>query len=146
MVEIAGELFQRRDRRRGIDRGPRPGTERLDELNRPVQVGQDLHVHGYHRGPGVDERLHETIRFLDHQVDIEGDRDHSFERTDHRDADRQVRHEVPVHDVDVNEVGPSAFGRGNLCPELREVGCENRRSDLDLHRLTSSEMVSPGEI
>ena len=60
-------------------------------------------------------------------------------------TDRDVRHEVPVHHVDVNQVGAATFGGGDVASERCEVGGENRRRNLDRtrsHRLTSSEIAS----
>ena len=58
---------------------------------------------------------------------------------------RDVRDEVPVHHVDVNQIGAATFGRGDVASERCEVGGENRRRNLDRagsHRLTSSEIAS----
>jgi hypothetical protein len=53
---------------------------------------------------------------------------------------------MAVHDVHVNEVGAAALDRANRVSERREIGREDRRSDEHAHRLTSSEIGSPGPI
>lgn len=42
---------------------------------------------------------------------------------------RDVRDEAPVHDVDVNPVGPGGLDRTNLFGEAAEVSRKNRRRD-----------------
>ena len=53
---------------------------------------------------------------------------------------------MAVHDVDVNQVGAARFDRGDCVAEPREVGGQDRRRDQHAHRLTSSEIGSPGAI
>ena len=55
-------------------------------------------------------------------------------------------HEVAVHHVDVNQVGAAALDGRDRVAERREIGGEDRRRDLHAHRLTSSEIGSPGAI
>ena len=61
-------------------------------------------------------------------------------------ADGQIWDEPTVHHVDVDEVRPATLDCGNLVGEVREVGRNNGGSDPKIHRLTSSEMASPGAI
>ena len=65
---------------------------------------------------------------------------------DDRRADGDVGHEVAVHHVHVNQIGAAALDGGHGVAEVREVGRENRRREQDAHRLTSSEIGSPGVI
>ena len=53
---------------------------------------------------------------------------------------------MAVHDVDVNQVGPAALNGRDLRAEDREIGRQDRRRDPHGHRLTSSEIGSPGAI
>ena len=48
---------------------------------------------------------------------------------DDRRPDGDVRHEVAVHDVDVNQVGAAALHGGDRLAERGEVGREDRRRD-----------------
>jgi hypothetical protein len=49
-----------------------------------------------------------------------------------RRADRDIRHEVAIHDVDVNQIGTAALDGRNVATESRKVGGQNRGGDLDL--------------
>jgi hypothetical protein len=66
-----------------------------------------------------------------------------MQRFDHQRTDREVRDEVTVHDVDMDQIGATGFGRSDRRPKRREVCGENRRRDSQTHRLTSSEIASP---
>ena len=141
-----GDLLERADRRRRIEHDAGLDAERLDRVDRAMQVRQHLDVHRDHRGAGVGERLDVAIGIRDHQVDVERHRGDALERLDDRRADRDVRHEVAVHHVDVNQIGAAALDRGDRVAERGEVGREDRRRDEHAHRLTSSEIGSPGPI
>jgi len=62
-------------------------------------------------------------------VDVESESRGGPQCPDDRGSDRQVRNEVTVHDVDVDEVGAAAFRQGERIGEPREVRREERRSD-----------------
>jgi hypothetical protein len=53
---------------------------------------------------------------------------------------------VAVHYVEVHEIGTPSLGGGDLLTEPGEVRGENRGRKPSGHRLTSSEMGSPGAI
>ena len=145
-VHIAGDLFERDDRRRWIEHDPGFDAERLDGVNRAVQMGQDFDVDRDHRGAGAREGVDVAVRVGDHQVHIERHVRDALQRSHDRRADGDVRDEVSVHHVDVNEIGAAAFGGSHRLTERGEIGGEDRRSDLHGHRLTSIEIGSPGPI
>ncbi len=111
-----------------------------------MQVRQHLDVNGHHRSAGRRERVEIPIRIGDHQMDVERHLRDPLDRPDDRRPDRDVRHEVTVHDVHVNEIRAAALDGGDRVAKRREVGGENRRSDQHAHRLTSSEIGSPAAI
>src|SRR5438309_781612 len=63
---------------------------------------------------------------------------------DDRRAHRKVGHEMSVHDVDMNPIGAGPLGFNHLLAQRGEVGCQNRRSKLDVfnpfHVLDASKM------
>jgi len=71
--------------------------------------------------PGLGERLRETERVLDHQVDIEGLVRSGPDRPDQGRAEGDVRDEVPVHYVQVEGIGPARLRLPDRPPEVREV-------------------------
>ena len=50
---------------------------------------------------------------------------------DHFRAEREVRNELPVHDVDMKPVGASGLAHGDVVGELREIRAQQRRRDAD---------------
>ena len=53
---------------------------------------------------------------------------------------------MAVHDIDVNQIGTATFGSRNGLAQHGEIGGEDRGRDEEAHRLTSSEIGSPGPI
>ena len=145
-VHVAGDLLQRADRRRGIQHHSGPGAERLDGLNGAVQVRQHLDVHGDHRGAGLGKGLDVPIGVGNHQVHVERHARDPLQRAHDRNPDGDIGDEMAVHHVDMNQVGAAAFDGGNRVAKGGEVGREDRRRNLHGHRLTSTEIGSPGAI
>ena len=91
-------------------------------------------VHDQRVGPGLGKRLEVAVRLGDHQVNFQRDRAKRLEPShDHR-PERDIRDEVPVHDVDVNPVRPGGDDLRHLVGQVRQVGREDRRGQLDLVR------------
>jgi hypothetical protein len=82
-----------------------------------------------------------ALGVLDHQVDVERQRRRAPHRLDHDRPDRQVRHEVAVHHVDVDVVR-RADG-GDLLGEPPEVGGQDRRRDADGWRRHARTLAPP---
>jgi hypothetical protein len=87
-------------------------------------------------GDVVGARLREvcdvTLGAVDHQVDIDERTrgvDLLGERVDDQRAHADRRHEVPVHDVDVDGLRARVEHRGDLLGEAREVGREDGGGD-----------------
>ena len=78
-------------------------------------------------GSGLDVRQRVAVGVLDHQVRVERGVGGLAERLDHGRTEGQVRHEMVVHDVDVQPVG--AVHRGGLVGQSGEVGRQDRRGD-----------------
>ena len=66
-------------------------------------------------------------------MDVERQPGRPAERANHRGADGQVRDEVPVHDVDVNQIGSSGLGLRQCIRQAREVGSQEGRRDPHAH-------------
>ena len=61
-------------------------------------------MHAHPVGTGVEVPADRPVDVVDHEVDVERARRDSLEGLDDRRTDREVGHEVAVHDVDVDEV------------------------------------------
>src|ERR1051326_1667745 len=123
---------QRLGRRGGVDGDARLRSAVADALQSALQMTLGFDVNRDHVRAGVEERADVELRLLDHQMTVERQRRRLADGLhDHR-SDRQVRHEVAVHHIEVQEVG-AGFDVTNLVAELREVSGKNRWRDLDRH-------------
>ena len=73
----------------------------------------------------------ELVGLLDHQVTIERDPGDLAKRGDHGRADRKIRNEMAVHDVDVENGGSALDGGLRVFAEPCEVSGEDGRSEFD---------------
>ncbi len=73
---------------------------------------------------------------------FEGQVRHPPKRLDDRRAHREIRHEVPVHHVDVDAIGSGLRRLRHLLAQACEIGGENRRGKLHVaHVLDASKML-----
>ena len=82
---------------------------------------------------GVEVLLQAGLRPLDHQVHVERQPSRFAQGADDRRAEGQVRHEMAVHHVHVDEVRAPGLGHRQGVGEAREVGREQGRRDPDFH-------------
>ncbi len=85
-------------------------------------MGQDLEVYGDAVGTSLDERLEIAIRRLDHQVHVERQTGDLADGLDDQRAKGDVGHEVPVHDVEVQQIRAAALDLADVLGEMGEVG------------------------
>ena len=129
-VDLVEVRLDRVERRVRVRRQAGPQAER-SQLRQQLAGPADLDVDGATVRPGVPERLEVVTRVRHHQVAVEEHPRVLAQRRDDRRPDRQVRHEVAVHDVDVQPVR----GRRHLADRLgqaAEVRREDRRRHLHL--------------
>src|SRR6186713_107772 len=108
-----------------------------------MQVVDRFSVDGDDGGAGGRKRFEIAIRLADHQVHVERQGRGLFQRGDYGNANRDVRHEVPVHHIHMNLVGAATLHLRDLVGQPREIRRQDRRCNADAHRLTSSVMASP---
>ena len=60
---------------------------------------------------------------------VQGQPRHAANRLDDRDAEADVGHEVPVHDVEVENPHPRLFQPADLVGQTRTVESQQRRPD-----------------
>src|SRR3712207_815149 len=99
-----------------------------DHLQGPVQVTYGLRLHGDADHPGLYKRFNEVVRVLHHEVGVHWDIYRFDERGGYHRADGQVRDEVVVHRVEVDQLGPAPLGPAHFLGEVREVRREYRGS------------------
>ena len=119
-------------------------AERADRLQRAVDVGTCLHVHGDDIGAGLGECFQIRIAGRDHQMHVEHFLGVAAQRFHHVRADRDVGHEVAVHHVDMDPVGAGRIDCAYFLAELGEIGGQDRRGDDEwaLHLNSSQDINS----
>ena len=101
---------------------------------------------GDHRSARHREALDVPFGLDDHEMHVERHCGDSLEGTHHRNPDGQIWDKAAIHHVDVNKICSSTFDCGNLVGEVSEVSRKDGGGDPEAHRLTSSEIASPGAI
>jgi len=79
--------------------------------------------------PRVGKRLNKSARLVQHQMDIQQEVRHGPDFFDHDGPEREVRHEVAVHDIEVEEIGPGVLDPGDLIGQVGEIRRQNRRGN-----------------
>ncbi len=95
---------------------------------------------------GLRECGYEFVGLFDHQVTIEGDPGDLAKRGDHGRADRKIRNEMAVHDVDVENSGSALDGGLRIFAEPCEVSRENGGSEFDHGNVDSAASGSAGHL
>ena len=75
---------------------------------------------------------------------LEGQIRHPPKRLDDGRAHGEIRHEVPIHHIHVDPIGPSLRRLRHLLAQAGEVGGKNRRGNPDFdgaHVLDASKML-----
>lgn len=108
----------------GFQSPPRPEGRLVDLGDGPRQVGfiQRLHVHVQKIGAGIDEPGQLVQRVVDHEMHVAQKVRGGLELLQERHAHGEVRHEVAVHDVDVDEGGAALLDHANVPSEVHEIG------------------------
>jgi hypothetical protein len=133
-------LGEHRGRRARAEGEPGAAAVLADVLQRRVHVGRRLGVDRDVVGTGLGERRDLALGLLDHEVHVE-DHVEVAQRLDGARAHRQRRHEVPVHDVDVDHARSGGHHLVDLLAQAAEVRRKDRRGDLAGH--TSTSMLPP---
>ena len=147
-VELVGDLGERADGGGRVDRHARARAGLADQVRGVGEVRRRLGVEGDRVRARLGELLDVALGTLDHQVHVEhragvvrGVRER---RHDER-ADRDRRHEVPVHHVDVDHARSGLQHLLHLLAQPAEVGREDRRRDAHpAQQLASGRVIRPG--
>ena len=117
------------DRRARVERDAGLLAERADRLQRAMQMRTGLGMDGDVIAAGLGEGLEIGIARRDHQMRVEdllGVRAH---RLDHVRPVGNVRHEMPVHHVEMDPVGAGLIDRADFLAQFGEIGGQDRGCD-----------------
>lgn len=101
-------------------------------LGGPRRIGVHLDVHRHEIGPRNAQGSKQADGVRHHEVTVEPQFGGCTQGADHRHPEGQVRDEMSIHDVDVQEVDIWLHAR-HLIGEVGEIGGQQRRCDLDGH-------------
>jgi hypothetical protein len=132
-------MNQRKNLIEGVDRCGRVydysglASVRCDQMKGAIEMDAGFLVDGDPIGAGFGKCGDEVVRPFNHEMTIEWNfRDFAKRRHDRR-PDRDIRDEVAIHHVHVED-GGSPFDSGlGFCAEASEVGRKDGGSELD-HR------------
>ena len=102
-----------------------------DQTERAIEMDTSFLMDGNPVDAGLRKCGDEFVGSFDHQVTIEGDPRDLAKRSDHGRADRKIRNEMAVHDVDVENRGSALDGGLRFFAEPCEVSRENGGSEFD---------------
>ena len=128
-VEELRVRLERRQRRRRLDREPGrpPGCPDPAQGRRDLLL--DLDVEGDRVAAGLEVLVEEAAGLVDHQVRVERQLGPRSEVLDGLGAERQVRDEVGVHDVEVDPVAARPLDPADGVRQVGQVGIEDARGD-----------------
>ncbi len=133
-IDVPDHLFRVRQRSTGVEReaGLHAAGPDLREL--PLHVRGGLRMKGEQRRPRLGERRDVPLGPFDHQMDVQRQVGDSPQCRHQTGAESEVRHEVPIHHVDVDPVGSALLDQRHLVGELGEVGAQYARRNPDVAR------------
>ena len=91
-----------------------------------MDVGPRFHMHRDDVGTGLGEGFEIGIARRDHQMHVKQLVAVRTQRLHDIRADGDVGHEMAIHHVDMDPVGPGLVDRAHLGAEIGEVGGEDR--------------------
>ena len=114
----------------------------MDQGDGAIDVLRRLGVERDDVGAGLRKVGDDGIHRRHHQVDVDRNIHQWADGRAHHRTDRQIRHVMVVHHVEMDEVGAGRHHTLHLCAEAGEIRRENARCDARLHSSAVSEPES----
>ena len=127
------DVFDELDRARRVEHRARLPAEVADLREHAVKMDRRgrLRLDEEMVGAGASEFLEIALRLDDHQMHIERLLRGAPHRLDDDRPEGDVRHEAPVHDIDMDPVRAGLVDGKDFLAEPLEIGGEDRRGDDD---------------
>ena len=116
---------------RGIERKPRLGPQSAGGLQRAVDMRSGLQMRGDHIGARLGIGLKVLIYRRNHQMHIHHGFDMRADRFDQRRAEGKVRHEMPVHHIDMDPITALGLDGLDFLAKVGEIRRQDRGGDFD---------------
>ena len=114
-----------------IERNARLLAEPADHLKRTVKMRARFGMDRDDVGARLGEGLKIRIDGRDHEMHVERLLRPGPDALDEARPERDVRHEMPIHHIDMNPVASGVVDRADLLAEAGEIGRQNRWGDQD---------------
>jgi hypothetical protein len=131
VVYYAQHIIQLSDRCCWIDDYPHQCAFLMNQLERSMEVPAGFGVHAHRSRASLNKYRGEKIGIFDHQMVVELKACDASNAFRHRWAKRQIRHEMPIHDVHMEHLDTRRFHGFDLLAEARKVGGKNGWKNLD---------------
>ena len=89
-------------------------------------MSASFEVHRHPVGTRIRESRNVKIGVLNHQMTIERELGRLPQRTHQLRSERDVRHEMTIHDIDVDDRAAAFRGPADLLAQTREIRRQNR--------------------
>ena len=109
------------------------------ESQSSLKVSGRFQVHADHVRPCVNKRFDKLVRVLDHEVSVKGQFGAAADLRHNRGPEGDVGDEMPIHDVEVDNIRPAPVNPGDLLAQTAEVGGEKGGGYLNTVRIESHE-------
>ena len=119
--------FDRRERRRRIERQPGQRPERANLVQNGPRILGRLDVDRERIGPRLAKCFHVVGRVRDHQMHVQRQIGDPPDRLNDRNPDADVGHEMAVHHVQMQARGPGRLDGTHLLLQMRKVARQQRR-------------------
>ena len=121
---IADNVLEHTDRRRRVQRDACFHTSIVYLLYGAVQMCTGLIVHVHHHRAQSSRLLNVLFGMNNHEVHVERFLTKTCHSLEHRKAERDVRHEHPVHYVQMKPVGLAPVNHLNVVMQVQEIGSQ----------------------
>ena len=101
----------------------------LDRLHGAMEMRTGFHMNGQIVRSRCGKLGDERVGIRDHEMDVERKLGDFSQRFDDGRADSQVRHEMSVHDVNVEQIGSASLDGGHFVGQAGKVSRKNGGSN-----------------
>ena len=98
-----------------------PLANMAQERMKLVFIGHGLDMNRDIIGVKIEIPIDLLLRIRDHEVHVDGQIGYGAELFDERYADRKVGHEMPIHHIDMDDIGPCFFEHADIALHIHEV-------------------------
>src|SRR5690606_36280710 len=131
-VELVHDVLHPVQRGGGVKHQAGPAAMVANQGQRTVRVARSFRVEGDDIGAGLGELRDNGVHRFDHQVDVDRRRGVGADCFAHHGADRQIRHVMVVHYIEVDPVSAGIHDIADFFSKAGEIGGKQAGRDTDV--------------